>query len=118
LEDDTMRLLWQSFAWFAPCAIAAVLVAAVPAAWPSMPIAIALGWLGARGTRRLVLGADGVVVERRFAKRYVPYRDIARVESRTTVFGSRWLALRLTNGRRISLGRIGEQRAALVQALL
>ncbi len=118
LESDSRRLLRQSLAWLAPCAVGAFVLASGPEAWPAAPIALALAWLGARGTRRLVLGADGVVVERRFSRRYVPYRDIARIESRTTLIGARSLALRLTDGRRVALGTIGEQRAALVQALL
>lgn len=118
LEGDTMRLLRQSLAWFAPCTMAALLMIGGPETWPAAPLAVAIAWLGARGTRRLFFGADGVVVERRFSKRFVPYRDIARIESRTTLIGTRALALRLTDGQSVSLGTIGEQRAALVQALL
>jgi hypothetical protein len=118
LESDTARVWRTALAWFTPSAMAMVALAIGPSTWPAVPIAIALGVLGGRGTRRLVFGADGALVEGRFRRRYVAYRDIERVEARTTIFGARTLVLRLVGGGRLSLGKLDERRAVLAHALL
>ncbi len=119
LESDTARLWRTALAWFTPSAMAMVALALGPSAWPAAPLAIALGALGGHGTRRIVFGADGVVVVGRFRRRYVAYRDVERIESARTRFGTWSLAIRLTSGRRISLGSwLNGKRAVLARALL
>lgn len=119
LESDSMRLLRKASAWLVPSAIAAGALAIGPWGWAALPISIALSWLGARGSPRLVLGADGVLIRGRFRQRYVPYREIAAVESGGSIFGARTLSLRLVNGKRVSLGwLLGARRAALARALV
>ncbi|MCZ7679891.1 MAG: hypothetical protein M5U28_14485 [Sandaracinaceae bacterium] len=118
LESDSRRLLRQSLAWLAPCAVGASVLASGPEAWPAAPIALALAWLGARGVAAWCSAPTASWWSGASRGGTCPYRDIARIESRTTLIGARSLALRLTDGRRVALGTIGEQRAALVQALL
>ncbi len=120
LEHDSARIWRECLAWFAPSVVAMMLlVAAGPIAWPAAPAALLLAWLVSGRKRRIVLGADGVVIEGRWRRRYVAYRTIVRVELSSIVPGTRTLALRLEDGRRVSLGSmLGKKRAELAHALL
>lgn len=120
LESDSMRLWRVALAWIVPSAVATLFVAAAPEVfWPAVPIVLALGTLGGRGTRRVSFGADGVIVEGRFRRRHVPFRDIVAVESKQSAIGWWSVALRRADGRRVAVGaRLSMERAALTRALL
>jgi len=97
---------------------ASLFLLAGPEAVPVLLGGAALGALLGHGRGALRFGADGVHVEGRFRSRYVPYRDIARVELGNTSGATTWLTLRTLTGR-ISLGSfLPTQRARLVAALL
>ncbi len=118
LEDDTTRLWRCCVAWFIPCAAAMVIAASGPDGWPVLPLAVATAFLGSHGSRRLILGADGVRVVGRFGRRYLPYRDLAGVETRAAPLGRKVLVVRARRGAPTSLGALAPDRARLVEALL
>jgi len=118
LRTDSGRLWRETLAWLAPAVLAPLSVAFGPLGLLAAPVALSLGAIAARGSGRIVLGADGVIAARRFRRIYVPYRDIEKVELSYGLTG-RSLALRLKDGGRVRLGRfIDATRASLAEALL
>lgn len=118
LRTDSGYLWRQTMAWLLPAAIAPFGVYLGPLGLLAAPIALSLGAVASRGSGRIVLGADGVIIERRVERVYVPYRDIERVQRWSGVLG-RSLLLHLKDGRRIRLGSfLDGTRASLAEALL
>lgn len=119
LESDVVELVrhahgWARAALLVPVALAADGVASM--AW--CLVALGLGWLFTR-PRRLVLGADGVIIERRFEHRYVAFREIASVERTRPFVGRCSVVLSLTDGTRVVLARgLENERAKVMESLL
>jgi hypothetical protein len=119
LESDVYRLWRPALAWSVPSAAAMTLATADFALWPAIPVALGVGALGARGSRKVWLGADGVALEGRFRTRHVPYRAIVGVEQRVSPFGWTTIVLRLTSSREVRVATLlSSDRAALTHALL
>jgi hypothetical protein len=119
LESDVRRLWRVGVAWALPSSIAGAAVLGDPALWPMVPVALGLSWLAGRGTPKVWLGADGVIVEGRFSRRHVPYRTIRAVEHRTSTFGSSSVVLSLVDGRHVRIAHgLSSDRAALTHALV
>lgn len=118
LRTDSGQLWRQTVAWLGPAILAPLAAGFGPPGLLAAPIALSLGAIAARGSGRIVLGADGVIAERRFGRVYVPYRDIEKVELTLGITG-RALMLRLKDGSRVRLGRfLDGTRASLAEALL
>ncbi len=112
------RLVRKTVGPYVPIAFASLFAAASPWLLPALPVGAAIGWLIARGTRRVRFGADGFTIEGRFRRRYVAYREVSRVE---TIPRGLSVSVRVTleDGEAVTLlGGLSRVRARLVHALV
>lgn len=113
------RMGRQMGLWVVPMTVAAVIAGAYPPLATLLGLAGAAGFVFAVGNRRLRFAADGVEIQARFRKRYVPYRSIAVVRVEKRWGGARAVVAELRDGTRLSLlGRTTETRAELVRGIV
>jgi len=103
---------------YLPLSIAATFVGAVWQLAPLLPVAALLSFAIARGVRRARFGADGVHVEGRFRRRFVPYRDIERVHTERGPFSHRVRVSLRDGSSQVILRGMGQVRARLLCALI